>query len=210
MSDDPSLSRAYQLQSPGDSVRLYRAWADSYDTGFVVENDYILHQEVARHFTNLGGFGPVLDVGAGTGICGVALRDRGIEPVDGTDISEEMLEIARAKGAYRDLFAANLLEGLPLLEYPYQGAVSSGTFTHGHVGPEGIDPILAVLRDGARVVISVNAAHYAAAGFDAKLAELEPQISDLTLTDVPIYGPQGTGEHAQDRALLVAFRKGAR
>ncbi|MEM6760611.1 MAG: class I SAM-dependent methyltransferase [Pseudomonadota bacterium] len=210
MSDDPNLSRAYQLQTPGDSVHLYREWANSYDTGFVVENDYILHQEVARHFANLGGFGPVLDVGAGTGNCGVALRDRGIDPVDGTDISEAMLEMAKKKGAYRKLFEGNLLEGLPVPDQLYQGAVSSGTFTHGHVGPEGLDPILAVLRNGAWVVISVHAAHFAAVGFADKLAVLEAQIRELTLTDVPIYGPGGTGEHAKDRALLVAFRKGAR
>ena len=208
MSDDPSLSRAYALRTPNDSVALYRDWADSYDADFARNSDYILHEQVARHFTLIGGFGPVLDVGAGTGLCGAALAARGITPIDGTDISPEMLGVAAAKDVYRDLFAANLLEGLPVPARPYQGAVSSGTFTTGHVGPDGIDRMLEVLRPRAWVVISVNAQHYAAAGFEAKMTALEPQIEDLSLTEVAIYGPAASGPHARDRALLVAFRVG--
>ena len=208
MADDPDLESAYALESPEDSVRLYAAWADSYDGDFASNSDYILHEQVARHFVNIGGFGAVLDVGAGTGLCGAALRARGIEPVDGTDISPEMLEQAKGKGVYRKAFAANLLEGLPPPDVLYQGAVSSGTFTHGHVGPEGIDPLLDVVRPGGRVVISVNAAHFATAGFDAKLGALGSKIEELTLTECAIYGPAATGPHADDTALLVAFRKG--
>lgn len=208
MSDDPSLARAYALETPDDSLALYRDWADSYDREFARDSDYILHEQVARHFTLLGGFGPILDVRAGTGLCGEALAARGNTPVDGTDISPEMLTVAAAKGVYRRVFTANLLDGLPTPKRPYQGAVSSGTFTHGHIGPEGIDPILVVLRPRAWVVISVNAHHYASAGFDAKMAELEPHIADLSLTDVPIYGPGAQGEHARDRAVLIAFRVG--
>ncbi|WP_415922301.1 class I SAM-dependent DNA methyltransferase [Tateyamaria sp. SN6-1] len=207
MTKDPSLDRAYALQTPDDSVALYRDWADSYDTSFAQDSDYILHAQVARHFVLVGGFGPVLDVGAGTGLCGAALAARGITPIDGTDISAEMLDVARTKEVYRDLFTANLLDGLPVPAQPYQGAVSSGTFTHGHVGPDGIDPILAVLRPAAWVVISVNAQHYASAGFDAKLRALEPHITDLHLTEVAIYGPTASGAHCDDTALLVAFRK---
>lgn len=206
MTNDPSLARAYALKNPDDSVRLYRDWARTYDTDFVSDSGYILHREVARQFALLGGFGPVLDVGAGTGQCGAALRDRGIVPVDGMDISPEMLDVAAQKGAYRHLFSANLLEGLPIPEVTYQGAVSSGTFTHGHVGPEGLDPLLNVLRPGAWVVISVNSGHYAAANFDAKLAELEQRITQASRTDVPIYGPDAMGNHAKDRAFLISFR----
>ena len=207
MPDTPSLSRAYALETPDDSVALYRDWAGDYDEGFARNSDYILHDQVARHYVNIGGFGPVLDIGAGTGLCGAALAARGITPIDGTDISQEMLDIAATKDVYRDLFAANLLEGLPVPDRPYQGAVSSGTFTTGHVGPDGIDPMLAPLRPGARVVISVNAKHFAAAGFEAKIAALEPHIEDVSLTEVAIYGPGAHGDHAADTALLVAFRK---
>ena len=207
MSDDPDLDSAYALRTPEDSVRLYRDWAESYDADFADASAYVLHEEVARHYVLMGGFGPVLDVGAGTGLCGAALKGRGIEPVDATDISPEMLSVAAGKGVYRHLFPGNLLEGLALPDGLYQGLVSSGTFTHGHVGPDGIVPALQAVRSGGWIVLSVNAAHYQAAGFADKLQALDAAIADVTQTEVAIYGPGAQGPHAQDTALLLAFRK---
>ena len=207
MNGDPDLGRAYALETPADSVRLYADWADSYDDSFARASGYVLPFEVARHFTLMGGFGPVLDVGAGTGLCGVALRDRGVGPIDGTDISGDMLGQARRKDVYRHLFEGNLLEGLALPDGLYQGAVSSGTFTNGHVGPEGIDHVLEAVRPGGWIVLSVNAHHFHAQGFDDKLSQLAPLIREASQTEVSIYGPYATGPHAQDRALLIAFRK---
>lgn len=204
---DPDLDRAYALRSPADSVALYADWAASYDQGFAAASGYVLHLAVARQFAVMGGFGPVLDVGAGTGLCGVALAGRGIGPVDGTDISPQMLEQAREKGTYRHLFASNLLDGLEPPEGPYQGAVSSGTFTNGHAGPDGIDRVLDAVRPGGWIVLSVNARHYAAEGFAAKLAQIAPRITDASTTEVAIYAPGAPGPHAGDAALLLAFRK---
>lgn len=207
MSKKPDLDSAYALETPADSVRLYADWADSYDHGFAQASGYVLHFEVARHFALMGGFGPVLDVGAGTGLCGQAVAARGIGPVDGTDISPQMLEQARAKGAYRHLFESNLLEGLTPPDEVYQGVVSSGTFTNGHVGPSGLDPVLKVVRPGGWIVLSVNAQHFQAAGFAAKLDEIADRITDLSQTEVAIYAPGSSGPHADDTALLLAFRK---
>ncbi|KIC50175.1 hypothetical protein RA29_08715 [Tateyamaria sp. ANG-S1] len=207
MAKDPSLDAAYALETPEDSKQLYASWADSYDSDFARISDYILPEAVARHFVNIGGFGPVLDVGAGTGLCGTALRARGIEDIDGTDISADMLKVAKTKGIYRTTRVENLFDGLATPHGPYQGAVSSGTFTNGHVGPNGIKPILAAVRSGGRVVISVNTKHYAAAGFEDIFAQLETEIDDLTTTEAAIYGPSASGDHAKDTALLVAFRR---
>lgn len=207
MSNDPDLNRAYALRTPADSVRLYADWAASYDHDFVQGSGYVLHLEVARHYALMGGFGPVLDVGAGTGVCGAALAARGIGPVDGTDISEPMLDQARAKGVYRHLFPGNLLDVLRVPDGLYQGAVSSGTFTHGHVGPAGIDAVLDAVGTGGWIVLSVNAQYFEAAGFAAKMQEIAPIISDLSQTEVAIYEPGATGPHARDTALLLAFRK---
>lgn len=208
MSDDaPFLKRAYSLKTPADSEALYRDWAHTYETGFVADSGYALHLEVARQFALIGGFGPVLDVGAGTGLCGQALRARGIEPVDGTDISPEMLAVAEEKSVYRSLFSANILEPVIPPNGLYQGAVSSGTFTTGHVGPEGFDKLLTLVLPRAWVVVPVNAQHFGAAGFAAKLDTLVTHISDLSLKEVAIYAPNVHGQHAQDRAMLVSFRK---
>ena len=207
MKDDPDLDRAYALKTPADSIALYAEWAANYDVSFAQDSGYVLHHEVARHFALMGGFGPVLDVGAGTGLCGEALAARGIGPIDGTDISQPMLDQAKAKGAYRHLFTGNVLEGLNPPDGLYQGAVSSGTFTHGHVGPQGIDAVLDVVCPGGWIVLSVNAKHFQAAGFAAKMDEIAGRVTHASQTEVAIYAPDATGPNARDTSLILAFRK---
>ena len=209
MNDDaPDLSAAYALKTPGDSKRLYAEWANGYDTGFAVGKDYQLHQHIARAFVAAGGQGPVLDVGAGTGLCGAALVGLGVGTVDATDISTEMLAVAMSKGIYRDAIEADLTLGLPMPAMHYCGIVSSGTFTTGHVGPDAIDALLRVASKGAQFALSINAQHFEAAGFGAKLRALESgSIQNLTLPKTRIYGARATGEHRDDIALIALFEK---
>lgn len=87
--DTPDLHHAYALRTPEDSRRLYAEWAGDYDQSFAAREDYQLHVHTARAFVRAGGQGPVLDVGAGTGLCGAVLADFGVGPIDATDISPE-------------------------------------------------------------------------------------------------------------------------
>lgn len=204
----PDLSAAYALQTPADSRRLYADWADDYDTTFAAREDYRLHLHTARAFAGAGGGGPVLDVGAGTGLCGAALADLGIGPMDATDISPQMLEQAMQKGVYRKAIEADLTGPLPMPPESYAGIVSSGTFTTGHVGPDAITRLLGVATPGALFALSINAQHYASAGFKTLFDALQDgPIADLTLTEVPIYGARASGEHADDTALIALFHK---
>lgn len=207
MEKTPSLTGAYDLKTPEDSVQLYKDWADTYDDTFAAAHSYIMHEHVARAYVNAGGYQPVLDVGAGTGLCGQALRERGLDLVDATDISPEMLDVARAKHIYTTLFFGDILAGLDVPDGAYAGVVSSGTFTHGHVGPEALDEVLRVTRSGGWIALSINAQHYTAQGFEAKLANLEPHIRDFTLTEQPIYSADATGDYAKDTGYVALFRK---
>lgn len=206
-SEDPDLTAAYALQTPDDNRALYARWARDYDTDFAAAEAYALPQATARAFVGAGGQGPVLDVGAGTGLCGVALAEAGSGPVDGVDISAQMLEVARDKGVYRGLIEADLYAGVACDDGCYAGVVSSGTFTHGHVGPEVLDEVLRLAAPGAVLALAINAAHYEAHGFAAALDRLAPQIRDLDLPEVRIYGPAAQGAHRDDMARLAVFRK---
>ncbi|PSL18377.1 class I SAM-dependent DNA methyltransferase [Shimia abyssi] len=205
--NSPSLDAAYSLETPQDSVRLYADWADTYDSNFAQSSDYILPAQVAHHFAVSGGNGPILDVGAGTGLCAVELAKYNVGPIDATDISPDMLEIARTKSLYHALIVADLTKSLPIPDATYCGIVSSGTFTNGHVGPDAFDELVRITRPGGLLVLSINAQHFAAAGFEAKLAGLSTQISDLTLTAVRFYGPNSTGPHKDDTGFLATFRR---
>jgi SAM-dependent methyltransferase len=215
----PDLDAAYALTTPQDSVRLYADWATDYDAGFAQEQDYRLPAAVARAFCNAAGKGanvssdlspatctPVLDVGAGTGLVAEHLSHTGVIPIDGIDISDDMLAIAGEKGLYRSLINADLTKKLPLPLAAYGGIVSAGTFTTGHVGPEVLRPLLSVGRPGAICALSISAAHYVAQGFSAELDRLsQDAIANLTLIETPIYGPKAVGDHRNDRAIIAVF-----
>jgi predicted TPR repeat methyltransferase len=207
MNSKPNLAGAYELKTPADSVRLYAEWAETYDETFAQEHAYIMHQHVARAYVNAGGFQPVLDVGAGTGLCGQALRERGLDHVDATDISAPMLAVEKGKGIYHSLFEGDILAGLDVADGTYAGIVSSGTFTHGHVGPKAIDELLRLVRSGGWIVISINSEHFESHGFADKFASLADLITDLELRELPIYDTHGSGDHAKDTGMVTLFRK---
>lgn len=157
-------------------------------------------------FLNVGGQGPVLDVGAGTGLLAESLAPMLNGAMDATDLSDEMLQIAQGKRLYRRCFQGDILQGLDCKDGQYGGAVSSGTFTHGHVGPEGLNEMLRVVRPGGHVVISVNAEHYASHRFAAHLKGLGAAIADVSTAEVRIYGEGAEGVHMDDTALILSFR----
>ncbi|MDJ0629786.1 MAG: class I SAM-dependent methyltransferase [Rhodobacter sp.] len=203
----PDLESAYSLKSADETRRFYADWADSYDTEFVAGNDYIQPRNLAACFAEAGGSGPVLDFGAGTGAMGVELARLGIGPVDALDLSPEMLAAAGRKGVYRDLIAGNILDGLDLPPDSYAGAVSAGTFTLGHVGPEGIPPLLRIMQPGGLVGLAINPTHYETEGFGAAFDRLSSEITDLSLTKIRYYGPRASGAHKDDVGFAALFRK---
>ena len=204
----PDLHAAYSLKSPEENKRLYAEWAGEYDDSFAALEDYQLHIHTARAFVGAGGHGPVLDVGAGTGLCGAILAGLGVGPIDATDISAEMLDEAMRKDIYRDAIEADLNQGLPVPRGSYAGVVSSGTFTHGHLGPEVLPALLRVARHGAQFALSINAKHFEALGFADTFRRLEAdQIRDLSLTQVRIYGDLAAGPNKDDVALIALFEK---
>ncbi len=100
----PNLKSAYALETVQDNLELYANWASDYENDFASSMDYILPNQVAQIFSKMGGKGPVLDVGAGTGLGGVALANLGISPIDAMDLSDAMLNEASKKKVYRHFF----------------------------------------------------------------------------------------------------------
>lgn len=207
MTDDPDLDSAYALQTPEDSKRLYADWAETYDQSFAETSDYQLPEIVAQAFAAAGGQGPVLDLGAGTGLCGEVLAPLITGGMDGTDISPEMLEVARTKGVYTRLFTGDLTARLPVDDRAYCGIVSSGTFTNGHVGPDALDEVLRVTAPNGLIVLSINAEHFERKGFGAKLKALAPLITGLKLPEIRFYGDKAAGPHKDDTGFIATFRK---
>ncbi|MGY9074158.1 MAG: class I SAM-dependent DNA methyltransferase [Acidimicrobiales bacterium] len=211
------LDAAYALETPDDNRKLYAGWARTYESGFMADHSYVYHHHVAEIFDRHGGASgaetSVLDVGCGTGAVGTELAFLGHQPIDGIDISPEMLEVAATKvlpddsPAYRQLVEADLTATIDLPDRSYGGIVSAGTFTFGHLGPESLTELLRVGAPGCRYAVGVNAIHYREQTFDEWLenACADGAITKPVLVDVAVY--EGDHEHAQDRALVVVFER---
>lgn len=208
---DRDLKGALGLAGPEACLAHYRDWAASYDSGFAEEMQYQLPAHVAAAYLGTGAGGPVLDVGAGTGLLAERLRGMGFAAeIDAIDFSPEMLARAADKRLYTGLFRADITRPLDLPRR-YAGVVSSGTFTAGHVGPEALPHLIAVAQPGAQFALSVNRRVWTAAGFDRALEGLahSGQITALQLIEVEIYGAAAAArdaEHAADRAWIALFR----
>ena len=135
------------------------------------------------------------------------VRFEGIDDVDATDISQEMLDVAARKGIYQSLFTGDLTKRLPVEDGSYAGIVSSGTFTTGHVGPDAFDELLRIVQPGGLLAISINGVHFENMGFKAKLDALSDQITDLRLPEVRYYGDNASGDHKDDTGFVALFRR---
>jgi len=206
MKNKPSLKNAYELKSPDDNIELYSAWAETYDNDFIQDMQYKLHFSVAEEFVLNGGNGLILDVGAGTGALAEALLQKGKFSIDATDISEEMLKVADSKNIYKRCFISDLTKEIPVDNDFYDGVISSGTFTHGHVGPAAIRELVRVTKPGGLITISVNEKHWIALGFEVEVEKLSQHSRDFILKKISIYGEQSTHDHKDDKAIILTIK----
>lgn len=149
----------------------------------------------------------MLDAGAGTGLVAEQICAKAPCEIDAFDITRAMLEVARAKGVYRNLFEGDLTGRLPFADGSYNAVVSSGTFTHGHVGPDALDELLRVAAAEALFVLTIKKDYFEARGFAAKFEALAPLIHSFETVTRPVYGGDAPDGHAQDQGLIVVFRR---
>ena len=216
MSDETlGLEAAYSVKSPDDNRRLYAKWAETYETSFVDAKQYRYPKAIAEVFNDVvGPVNRVLDIGTGTGLTGMYLqRLRPDLIIDGMDISPEMLVQARLKmredGAalYRALYERDLTRSVPNENPPYEALFSSGTFTHGHLGPECLTNLLPLLEHNGWLVVGVNNEHFESRGFEQELASLVHLglIQSPEILRIDVYEPGSV--HYGDQARVVITRR---
>ncbi len=228
MTEEFDLTKAYAVETPEDNRRLYAEWAASYDRTFIDTHGYVYHESVVAALLAKGQpTGPVLDVGCGTGVVGSELRRQGVAVVDGIDLSPEMLDVAATKqtvngeAVYRHLLAADLTEPMPpsvtavTAGAKYSAVVSTGAFTHGHLGPDPIGMLLDLGAPGAQFALGVNAQHFVTAGFGTWLesAAAAGRLMNLQIVEAAIYDPErylaaDADEHANALSSILLFTRG--
>lgn len=178
------LDRVFAASSTEESRRLYDEWASTYDSD-MQEHDFTaprlvaegvarglklnhLHRDPSQVLKGLR----IVDAGCGTGTVGNELAKMGAESIDGLDISEGMLKVARETGAYKDLKIADLTKKLEFDDGEYDSLVCCGTFTHGHLGPEPLAGFVRIVKCGGVVVATVLDSHWVEKGFESEVERL--------------------------------------
>jgi ubiquinone/menaquinone biosynthesis C-methylase UbiE len=154
----------------------YNAWARIYDTELdksyrcsPIESAQTLAQVLPQKDAM------ILDAGAGTGMVGEALSALGYTQIVGVDLSEEMLEIARKKQVYQDLYQGNLEETLNFLDNEsFDAIISVGVFTFGHVHPQALKNLFSLLKSGGYFLLTVRVDYY---NTNASLKEVLEELS---------------------------------
>ena len=159
-----------------DLQDVYKEWASAYDH----DNDNLLgtvsqplsvqiFQEYMKDKS-----ARVIDVGCGTGLVGVELKNSGFTNFDGIDISQEMIDIAKQRG-YSKLFIGSLNNTLPFENNEYGAAFCVGVFTHGHVGSDRLEELVRIVKSGGIICFTINEGVYESYGFNSKIQKLESE-----------------------------------
>jgi len=168
------VNEAYSLEDENSMVDFYKKWAADYDRQMLDELGYESPTRVARL---LNDFLPdltasVLDIGCGTGLTCTLLYEKGYSRLDGIDLSPDMVRVAAERHIYRELIVGDVNLTLDRDDASYDAVISSGTFTHGHVGPEPLDEIFRILKPGGILACTVHHDLWESMGFREKFESL--------------------------------------
>ena len=209
MVDTIKLDDAYSLQTPDDSIELYKKWAKTYDEDFATSSNYLSPEKISNFFLehSRDTDTPILDVGAGTGLVGEILKFKNNKEIIGIDISSEMLLQAKQKKCYTYLIEADITKKIPLKDNSIGAIVSAGTFTHGHVGPDVFDELLRITKPGGLFVLSINSKFFIKAGFKEKFLKIKNIITTPLFQKFSAHGKNINKTYNEAKIIASIFRK---
>lgn len=141
---------------------LFDSYADDFETHLVDVLKYDAPQLLAAELRKSGRrFAHALDLGCGTGLCGIAMRPL-TAVLDGVDLSGNMVERSRARGVYDTVMQADLVNYLQATTVRYDLLVAADVFIY--VGA--LEPVFSaaarVLEPGGVFCFSLESAAGAA------------------------------------------------
>jgi SAM-dependent methyltransferase len=210
------LEGAYALETPDDNREYYALLAEAYDAQFADELGYIFPVTVANALLEMRPdiSASICDIGCGTGLVASHIKAQCPKRiVDGVDISKQMLDVARGKKLYQNLYEIDLTSDICHLSRNYTALVSAGTFTHGHLGPASLHKLIMHCGCDTMFCIGINQVHYEKHGFAQCLADLVTKgkitLPDIFETKIYCMGdsqPTFTGKYSTDSALICRFQ----
>lgn len=168
-----SLDSVHEATDANDLTSAYANWANTYDQetaslGYMLP--YFVTSWISRYIPI--GDGPLLDAGCGTGLSGPALIALGYSKLDGLDLSQEMLEIAKGRESYQNLKKAVLGETLPWSDGYFKCTFSTGVFTVGHAPASSLRELCRITQKGGYVIFTVRNKVFTDGGFNRVIDQL--------------------------------------
>ncbi len=197
MAKENFFESAYSLKSAEETREMYDRWSQVYDQD-LSKGEYqqpvrcaeALHAQVQNKALN------ILDVGCGTGLSGLALKELGYQHIDGCDLSEGMLDKADNLNIYKRLFSCNLnAPPIDAKSNHYDAVTAVGVFSFGHIMPQAVDELLRVVKPKGTIIIGLNDHFYNEGSLTKKLNILE------TSKEIVIIN-QEHGEHIPENNLM--------
>jgi predicted TPR repeat methyltransferase len=148
--------KAYGLKTQEDINNLYDDWAETYDVE-VKENGYVSPARLASALKSFLAFDALIyDVGCGTGLSGVALKEMGFLNIHGSEINPNMLKKAQLTDAYQSLKIGDISNPFPDKVGAYDAIVAVGVIGAGAAPARLMREALNALLPGGLLAFSLN------------------------------------------------------
>ena len=182
------------LSSDSEEVaRYYDNWVEDYDQTLRQWRYEAPEQAAQRLRGELAPEAVVLDAGCGTGLSGLALAAAGFSTIDGMDVSQRSLELAREHGVYRDLAYVDMQDlPLPYADDTYDGLVCVGVMTYVPDSAAILREFRRILKTGGCMVLTQRDDIFEERRFDDTVAALEEEgiLSGSNISEPMPYLPE--------------------
>ncbi|XP_029831690.2 methyltransferase-like protein 27 [Ixodes scapularis] len=137
-------------RTPEETKAIYNSWASNYEEDMSMQK--YRAPNIMAHFINqelkIKKDAIILDVGCGTGLLGVQLKNLGYSLIDALDYSEEMMGEAKKKCVYKRHFLEKVARNskIPLRDGEYDVVVLCGSLMPGHIMPDALHELGRLVR----------------------------------------------------------------
>lgn len=202
-----SQQRVQWIYSSANNQELaarYDVWAQEYDDDLSNTFAWLaprLAAEVLAEHVPPGA--RILDAGAGTGLVGVELQRLGYSDICAMDLSEGMLDQARAKGCYNNFQQMVLGDPLDFASDAYDAVISVGVFTPGHAPPHSFDELARITKPGGHIIFSLRPDTRLELGFKEQQEQMESAGVWTLVTATEPFRPLPKGEPEVQHQIWV-------
>ena len=161
-----------RAESNAEMRRRYDLWAETYDSDVGSLEDYLVPMQavkIARQILDQNAL--ILDAGAGTGLVGQALREAGFHRLIAVDYSARMLDVARSKQVYQDVYQCDLSQPTKFEDASVDCVITCGTTSQ--MPSASLREFARIVRPGGHIVFAVVPEPWVTCGYAEILSELE-------------------------------------